>query len=254
MMQDIALRFDAGEDPVGCTQFPRWFCFSPVKNSPAEGAAKAAKGIPADTAFSAESDVYNVNAKLLRLAAGGACGVHIAERVPAKGMEQTFLMGPRLILKPSWAICLSEMKHRIQSGPLVIADPESVLLLEGRVILRGLSVDGCVFIRNKNHGKNVVIRGLNARNKGWALRALSTEQLAKAAPQVAIRGFDFEQNETTEIIEEGGDDSCSSEQSCSSKQCCSSEQVCSGKKVCAGTKVCSDEQDCSSGQCCTNKC
>jgi len=43
-------------------------CFTCVKNSIEEALPKVKAGQPADTALSAEADVYNSNAKLLQLA------------------------------------------------------------------------------------------------------------------------------------------------------------------------------------------
>lgn len=46
---------------------PAWLCFSPCKNNAVDAAAAVKQGIPANSAFTAESDQYFVFAEFLRL-------------------------------------------------------------------------------------------------------------------------------------------------------------------------------------------
>ena len=65
MMQDYP-KLLGPEAKVGFTSAPEWCCFSPCKNNSVDAAASAASGVPAGSAYTAESDQYFAYAELLR--------------------------------------------------------------------------------------------------------------------------------------------------------------------------------------------
>lgn len=54
-------------------------------------------------------------------------------------------------------------------------------------------------------GCRLVVERLVVKNEGWPLTVLKQEELEKAAPEIAMRGFVFERRETyvAENTEEG---------------------------------------------------
>ena len=72
MMQDFP-RLLAPTDKVGFTAFERKSCFTCVKNSPADAAAKFAGGLPPESIFTCEADIY-ANFSVMIRKAGEASG------------------------------------------------------------------------------------------------------------------------------------------------------------------------------------
>lgn len=71
MMQDYPRLLTKGS-AVGFTVAPSWLCYSPCKNNAADAAASVLAGVPAGSAFIAESDQYFVFAEMLRRAGPAA--------------------------------------------------------------------------------------------------------------------------------------------------------------------------------------
>jgi UDP-sugar pyrophosphorylase len=143
MMQDYPLLLPPSAK-VGFTQLDRWLCFSAVKNNVADAAAKASKGLPAESAGSAESDAMALNARLLRLA-----GAQVAEAPEAQSFAGIPLrFGPMVTLLPSFGTSLSDVKARLQAPGQMKVSARSALTLEGDVVIKGrLELDGALVIR-----------------------------------------------------------------------------------------------------------
>lgn len=130
MMQDYPkLLKSTGE--VGFTMYETWFCFSPAKNNIKDAAALIAKGVPSYGAAEAEWNFYNWSNKMLTLA-----GVQIdyaKEKQNFNGMQ--FAFGPKVLLDPTFAITLAELKTKFQGkckisqGGSLIANGEDTIFL-----------------------------------------------------------------------------------------------------------------------------
>jgi len=202
MMQDFAVLFDGVEEVVGCTQMERWVSFSCVKNNRIDAAAKSKSNSPSDCAFSGEADQYNVCAKLLRIA-GEHCGVsplNIPEPESAEFGGVKYQMGPRIVMMPSFAISLEELKRKLEpcrGKPLVIG-MDSTLVLEGDVEVRGLQLNGTVVARAAS-GEKIIIDNEIVDNAGWEMKALQKSDEADEAEKNVIRGFKIVKHEQREF-------------------------------------------------------
>jgi len=122
MMQDLPKLFGP-EQKVGVTVFDRIWCFSPNKNKVADAAAKHAAASPPESAATAESDFYK--AGRLKLATAGM-GVVESEQQLIQGVPYTD--GPRVILRPSFAMTLREVRAKIKGGRIA---GTGTLILDG---------------------------------------------------------------------------------------------------------------------------
>ena len=133
MMQDLPKLFTSGEK-VGVTIFDRDWCFSACKNNLVEAADKAAKSGPPESASSAENDFYLAGRMKLR-----AAGMTVVDE-PTRAIRGIPLTpGPRVILRPSFALTLDEVKARVRGGSVSGA---STLVLDGDITLENVTVSG----------------------------------------------------------------------------------------------------------------
>ncbi|CAJ1340987.1 unnamed protein product [Effrenium voratum] len=177
LMQDFP-RLCRPEDKVGMTQLDRWIAKTSVKNNLAD----ARKKQPPECAFSAETDIYACNTRLLQLA--GDVEVE-------KPSETTFLgitanLGAQIVLQPSFAISLEQLKSKIR-GKTIVISKRSTLILEGDVILDGLKLDGALWLSGSG-----TATGLCVENQGLRLAAIAEAELAKQVPSLQIRGYQKE--------------------------------------------------------------
>jgi UDP-sugar pyrophosphorylase len=183
MMQDLPKLFTA-EQRVGVAVFDRVWCFSANKNRVADAVAKQLAGGPAESAATAEADFYE--AGRMRLRAAGM-EVEDAAAVRVQGIE--FVPGPRVLLRPSFAMRLSEVRERVQGGAM--AD-EATLILDGPDIrLEQVELRGCSgLVISAVPGAVVTVRG-RFENAGFERVLLSGAEMADASvPEtVRMRGF-----------------------------------------------------------------
>ena len=117
----------------------------------ADAAAKAAAGLPAECAGTAERDALELNCRLLRMA--GA-------KVPQVGTQGTFAgielsIPPLVVLLPSFATCKADVRARFKPGSALSMTARSSLVLQGDVTFEGeVSLDGALVIK-ASHGASV---------------------------------------------------------------------------------------------------
>ncbi|CDJ45295.1 UDP-N-acetylglucosamine pyrophosphorylase, putative [Eimeria tenella] len=213
MMQDLPLQLSP-EDKVGFVELPRWCCFSPVKNSVEDARKKAASDLPPESALSGEADLYYQNAQWMKLAvacsssssssSGGSSSgsVVIAEPKPVCFGGVKYQMGPKIVLCPSWAISLLQMKEKLQ-GANVQIQQDSALVISGDVRIHNLELDGALLLK-ADPGASLVVESLSVRNAGWAFEPLSDAAAAAAAPVEALRGFSVLRKEAKEVHVKSG--------------------------------------------------
>lgn len=85
-----------------------WAAYSPVKNSPADAAAKAAGGNPSHSATSGELDIYRTNCAALRMAGATIEG---PEQRGFNGL--TVDLWPRVSWSPFFAITFADLEVRL---------------------------------------------------------------------------------------------------------------------------------------------
>lgn len=186
MMQDLPKLFGPGQR-VGVSIFDRRWSFSPNKNNIVDAAAKHASKSPPESGATAESDFYL--AGRIRLRAAGAK----VEALPEELIQGVpFCRGPKVVLRPSFAMTLAEAQTKISGGSF---SGESTLIVEGRdVTLKEVELAGrSALVIKACDGAKVTVSG-RFENDGFALIPLTAEELK--SPEVPeylrIRGYRFE--------------------------------------------------------------
>jgi len=187
MMQDLPKLFGPDEK-VGVTIFDRSWSFSPNKNNLADAAAKVAAGGPADASATAESDFYKSGRTRLQFA---GMQVEPAEEISIFGVP--FTLGPKVILRPSFAMSLAEGAEKIEGGSI---SGDAALIVDCKDIrLEGVELSGTsAMVVKAGDGAKVTVRG-GFRNAGFELVKLTDAERAAESdvPEyLKIRGYKFE--------------------------------------------------------------
>jgi UDP-sugar pyrophosphorylase len=186
MMQDLPKLFTAGEN-VGVTIFDRAWCFSACKNNLAEASEKAAKNGPPESASSAENDFYLAGRAKLR-----AAGMAVADEPVISVRGIPFTPGPRVILRPSFALTLAEVQERIRGGSISGA---STLVLDGDIRMENVTVSGgASLVISAVPGASVIVKDLNvSAGPTFLLEELGDAEMASAeTPEfLRIRGYEI---------------------------------------------------------------
>jgi len=184
MMQDLPKLFTSGEK-VGVTVFDRAWCFSACKNNLAEAVRKAAQNGPPESASSAENDFYLAGRMKLR-----AAGMAVADEPPISIRGIPFTPGPRVILRPAFALTLDEAKERVKGGAIAGA---ATLVLDGDIRLENVTVpDGAALVVSAVHGASVTVKNLNVSpGPNYLLEELGDAEIASCeTPEyLRIRGY-----------------------------------------------------------------
>ncbi|MBT8043216.1 MAG: UTP--glucose-1-phosphate uridylyltransferase [Pontiella sp.] len=186
MMQDLPKLFGPAET-VGVSIFDRVWSFSANKNNIVDAAARhAAAGSP-ESGATAESDFYL--AGRMRLAAAGAT-VKTAGQQLIRGVP--FTPGPKVLLRPSFALTLAEVREKI-SG-CTISD-EATLIVDGKdIVLDGVELSGSsALVVKACEGAKVTVKG-SFSNAGFEQVELSDADMASdSVPEyLKIRGYRYE--------------------------------------------------------------
>lgn len=189
MMQEYPRLFDS-EDKVGSTQLDRWLCFSAVKNNIVDAAGKV--GVPAESAYTGESDFYHANAQLLEIAAKKKCNnVDIAPAVETEFFNVKHKLGPKVVIDPSFGISLTQIEDRLLGGDIKISQ-KSTLILDGDVTIDGLTLDGGLSLKG-SPGKTLTVQNLNVANQAPEFVELPKDN--KEADSIKIRGYNVRKND-----------------------------------------------------------
>ena len=183
MMQDLAKLFGPDER-VGVSVFDRRWCFSPIKNNVADAAAKHAAGGPPESGATAESDFYLAGRTRL-----SAAGMTIREAQETLILDIPMTPGPRVLLRPSFALTLEEVRSKISGGSI---SGEATLVLEGDIRLENVEIsDGAALVIKACKGAQVTVRELKVANDGFKLvRLTDAEMQSEGTPEyLRIRGY-----------------------------------------------------------------
>lgn len=174
MMQDFP-KLLGPECRVGFTRFEREVCFSAVKNSLADAASRQGRGLPPESAGSAEADLFALNRRLLR--AGGA-SLSQADSAQWGGVE--------LELFPVAVLSAEMWQAPVAPGSMGLAMTAraSLILVGGRFTFHDVVIDGELEI-HAPAGARVHVDGLRVNNSGRRAAALGPEP----APSDAVRGY-----------------------------------------------------------------
>lgn len=195
MMQDLPKLFGPDEKP-GVTVFDRRWSFSANKNNIQDAAAKAAAGGPPESGAAAESDFYL--AGRMKLAAAGMA-VETAAEETILGIP--FTPGPRVLLRPSFATTLTEVREKIKGGKI---SGDATLVLDGKnITLENVEITaGSALVIHACDGAHVTVKNLTVDNEGFELVPLTeAEQHSADTPEyLRLRGYCIE-NRAAKICE-----------------------------------------------------
>ena len=142
LMQDLPKLLIDGEK-VGFTSYPRWFCFSTCKNNLKDACAKLKKNLGPEAAFSVEQDIFILNAKMIE--SFGKLDV-VQDEAPIQVEVEgcIFKFGPRIIIYPSFAASISELKEKMEKmkGKIRMTINSTLILKNDITIEEGVDLDG----------------------------------------------------------------------------------------------------------------
>jgi UDP-sugar pyrophosphorylase len=184
LMQDLPKNFTSGEK-VGVTVFDRTWCFSACKNNLTDAAQKVAQNGPPESASSAENDFYEAGRAKLR-----AAGMMVKDgpRQMLRGVP--FTSGPRVILRPSFALTLADVREKIQGGHI---SGDATLILEGDVRLENVTVpEGTSLVVHAQDSNPTALKDFTAPpTPRFVIQPLTEEEMnSDRVPEyLRIRGY-----------------------------------------------------------------
>jgi len=187
MMQDLPKLFGPGEK-TGVSVFDRRWSFSANKNNVKDAAAKHAAGGPPESGATAESDFYLAGRMKLV-----AAGVKVETAKEELILDIPFTPGPRVLLRPSFAMTLAEVRAKIKG---VKISGNATLVLDGKnITLENVEIaDGSALVIKAADGAQVAAKNLKVENDGFELVPLTAdEQSSSATPEyLRLRGYRIE--------------------------------------------------------------
>ena len=147
LMQDVPKLIKNGET-VGYTYFDRWFCFSACKNNLKDAIEKLKKNETGESAFTVEYDIFKTNERIL----SEICGkLEVVNTEPENELNIggcTVKFGPKIIIYPSYAPTISELKEKLQKMKKGIRmTNNSTLILKNDInIEEGIDLDGYLVV------------------------------------------------------------------------------------------------------------
>ena len=184
LMQDLPKNFTSGEK-VGVTVFDRVWCFSACKNNLTDAAQKVIQKGPPESASSAENDFYEAGRAKLRVA-----GMRV-EDAPCQMLRGVpFTTGPRVILRPSFALTLAEVREKIHGGSI---SGDATLILEGDVRLENVTIpEGTSLIVHAKDDAPALLKDFTATSASrFVIHPLTDEEMEseKVPEYLRIRGY-----------------------------------------------------------------
>jgi len=205
LMQDLP-KLLSKNAKVGHVMFPRWLCFSAVKNNVKDAAAKSVKGLPAESAATGEHDIYEASRRLLAIA-GVEVGAPSQSHADFGTESDTFLgvtvkSGPHVVLGQELSLSLSTMKKKFPCPERVSISKASTLLVTGggEVTIVSLKLDGALHV-HVGKGASLVIEDLVVINSGEVFEPLGGEELDRAPEALQIRGYTLKGVENRRILD-----------------------------------------------------
>ena len=184
LMQDLPKNFTSGEK-VGVTVFDRTWCFSACKNNLTDAAQKVIQNGPPESASSAENDFYEAGRVKLR-----AAGMRVEDSPRQMLRGVPFTTGPRVILRPSFALTLAEVREKIHGGSI---SGDATLILEGDVRLENVTIpEGSSLVVHAKDDAPTLLKDFTATSASrFTIQPLTDEemQFEKVPEYLRIRGY-----------------------------------------------------------------
>lgn len=182
MMQDFPKLLTSNEK-VGFSMYEKWFSFSTCKNNLKDGCDKLKKNLQPETGFSVEQDIFKCNIHILKEIL--KC-LTVEAKEPDQEViihEQKVNFGPKLLILPSFAPSLTELKKKMEGRKIILAN-NSTLILKNDIEIGNVYLDGVLTIdktskeeikcENKQRHHYIVLKegeGLNYEKvRGYTLK------------------------------------------------------------------------------------
>lgn len=172
MMQDFPKGLPEGAKVGFTTVNQVWATYSPVKNSPADAAAKAASGNPSHSATAAELDVYRTNCEMLRML--GANVQQPQAEVEFNGIGGLHLW-PRVTFSPLFAATFDDLEAKIAVEKVHIGEHSALVITAPDVKVEALDLKKGALVIEGVAGAEVTINGLTVENEGWEWEPLNPD-------------------------------------------------------------------------------
>ena len=192
MMQDFpSVLTGSDAKRVAFTSVSADLCFSPVKNSAADGALLQAQGTHPACAASAEADQYGACRKILR-----SLGVVIEDREPETYNGVSVVLGPDIVIAPNAMCCPGEYDEVFPTPEKVHISARSslVILGAGNLTIESLDLDGALVL-DCEEGAEGVVRDLVVKNEGWIREPVS----GTGDETLDMRGYKLVMKKTAEV-------------------------------------------------------
>jgi UDP-sugar pyrophosphorylase len=190
---------EADTKRVGFTSVDAGLCFSPLKNSTADGALLQKNGIPPATAGSAEADQYAIHRKLLR-----SVGVRIVDDPVETFGGVSFVGGPHVVISPELLLCSGDYKAMFPYPKQVQIAKGSSLVIKGKgqLVIESLRLEGALVV-DCEEGSKSTISDVFIKNNGWKRVAVEDDCEDEV---MILRGYKLEKFETCDIVRKERDD------------------------------------------------
>jgi len=184
LMQDLPRLFSNGEK-TGVAVFDRAWCFSACKNALPEAAKNHAAGGPPESASSAENDYYAAGRRKLAFA-----GMTVTETPPRTISGIPIVEGPRVILRPSFALTLDDVRHRVRGGGIA---GDATLILDGDIHLDDVTIPpSATLALAAPEGRSISLRQTTIPLAAAPYRTVPLEPSDDAPESLRIRGYRIE--------------------------------------------------------------
>ena len=200
MMQDFPMFFE-GQDcnKVGFTSIETGLCYSPVKNTIAEGVKLQKCGIHPGVPASGEADQYAAHRKILK-----SIGVRVEEGELETYNGITIMSGPAIVIQPSALISPGDYAHMFPYPNQVSISKDSSLVImgAGELVIESLRLEGSLVV-DCQKGAYSVISDVFIKNEGW--KRVPAEEGDHEV--ILMRGYSIEKIETCHVVHKK-DDTC----------------------------------------------
>jgi len=194
MMQDVPWLL-ADDKKVGFTMVEAAICYSPVKNSTADGVKLQEAGLHPQVAATGEADQYAAQRIFLR-----SIGVKIEDDDLETYNGISIVGGPQVVIAPNALICPGDYKSMFPTPEKVHISKRSSLVIKGpgTIVIESLQLDGALEIECKE-GADETITDAFISNLGWKRVALKGGE----DEAIAMRGYALDKIETCREVYKG---------------------------------------------------
>ena len=147
LMQDVPKLVCNGET-IGNTYFDRWFCFSACKNNIHDSCERLRKKESGESAFTVEREIFKYNEIILKDVLHKLEVVYDEPENEVTIEDCKITFGPKIVIYPSFAICVTELRDKLNKmkGKIKMTNNSTLVLKNDITIENGIDLDGYLLI------------------------------------------------------------------------------------------------------------